>query len=76
MPRHAYMRVSVAAGSAVHVQNAQVQRLLVVQRKGHCVQTTSPILPTWFLQRSIQKLRKETGFEQFALYLSIRHLRQ
>lgn len=40
------MGVSVAASSAVHVQDARVQRLLVVQRKGHGVQTTSPILPT------------------------------
>lgn len=64
---HTYMGVSVAAGSAVHVQNAQVQRLLVVQRKGHCVQTTFPILPTGFLQRSIQTFIEERGFEGIAL---------
>lgn len=66
--QHTYMRVSVAASSAVHVQDATVQRFLVVQRKGHCVQTTSPILPTRFLQRSTQHLERRTCFEEFVLY--------
>lgn len=74
--RHTHMGVSVAASSAVHVQDARVQRLLVVQRKGHGVQTTSPILPTRLLQHSVQHLETRTRFEEFAYSLSTPHLRQ
>lgn len=62
------MGVSVAAGSAVHIEDARVQRLLVVQRKGHCIQTTSPILPSGFLEHikkkilQYDKLRNEEFF--------------
>lgn len=42
------VRVSAGASSTVHVKDTRVQGLLVVQGKGHCIQTTSPILPTWF----------------------------
>lgn len=45
------MRVSVGASSAVHIKDTCVQGLLVVQGKGHCIQTTSPILSSWFLQQ-------------------------
>ncbi len=45
------MRVRVGASSAVHIKDKCVQGLLVVQGKRHSIQTTSPVLPTWFLQQ-------------------------
>lgn len=45
----------MAAGSVVRIEDARVQRLLVVQRKGHRIQTTSPILPGRFLEHGKKK---------------------
>lgn len=47
------MRVSVVASSAVHIKDTRVKGLLVVEGKGQCIQTTSPILPTWFLEEKV-----------------------
>lgn len=66
--RHTHMGVRVAASSAVHVQDARVQRLLVVQRKGHGVQTASPILPTRLLQHSAQYVEMRTEFWRVASF--------
>lgn len=74
--RHTHMGVRVAASSAVHVQDACVQRLLVVQRKGHGVQTASPILPTRLLQHSAQYVEMRTSFEKLVRSLGLPHLRQ
>ena len=60
------MRVGVSASSAVHVQDACVEGLLIVEGKGHCIQATSPILSTWFLEHKelifymISKCSKQT----------------
>lgn len=44
-----YVRIGVFVSPAVHLKDTCVQGLLVVQRKGYCIQTASPILPTRFL---------------------------
>lgn len=47
------MWVGVVASSAVHIQDARVQGLLVVQGKGHGIHTAPPVLSAWFLQHDI-----------------------
>lgn len=47
------MWVGVVASSAVHIQDARVQGLLVVQGKGHGIHTAPPVLSAWFLQHNI-----------------------
>lgn len=50
--KQTYMRVRVSAGSAVQIKDTCVEGLLVVQGEGHCIQTTGPVLSTWFLEQS------------------------
>uniref|UniRef100_A0A0E9XC82 Uncharacterized protein n=1 Tax=Anguilla anguilla TaxID=7936 RepID=A0A0E9XC82_ANGAN len=48
------MRIGVAVGHVVQLQQGLVERFLVLQRESHCIQSSLPVLPAGF-RNSLQQ---------------------